>query len=179
MDTSDQATVRALRRLTVAVWALVLVVALPAAMYVVAYVPWLMSVWSGPESPHSARSGASTLLTTPHENFHEFPIEKKIAAASVVAIAKYQREDEKLKCVISEILKHSPDTAFYYKVGDEYPECSRYPRPDVSYGEGMVMFFVGNPAQSRYSTSIYENRLPGVGDMPIDLLRRKIKGDAK
>lgn len=174
MDTSDQATVRALRRLAIAVWALVLVVAVSAVVPMMAYLPWLMSMWSHSEGPGAARSSASSLLTTPHEKFHELPIEKQIAAASVIAIAKYQKDGEKLKCVVSEVLKRSPDTAFYFKVGDEFPDCSRYPRPDVSYGEGMVMFFVGNPAQMRYSTSIYENRLIGVGDMPVDLLRRKI-----
>ena len=178
MDTSDLATAKALRRLTVAVWALVLVVALTAALYVVAYVPWLMSMWSGPGSDQP-RAGGAYRSITPHERFHEYSIDEKIAASSVIVIAKHAKEGEKLKCVISEVLKHSPDTAFHYKVGDEYPECSRYPRPNVSYGDGMLMFFTGNPAQHRYSTSIFEDRLSGVGDMPVELLRRKIKGEAK
>jgi len=173
MDTSDQATVSALRRLTFAVWALVVVVAIYAAMSLAAYVPWLMSMWSS-ESPIAARSGASVRSAVRYENFHDLPIDKQVAAASVIAIARYQKEGEKLKCVVSELLKRSPDTDFYFKVGDEYPSCSRYPKSNELYGDGVLMFFVGSPAEFRYSTSFSGDRLVGLGEMPIEVLRRKI-----
>ena len=112
MDTSDQAIVRALRRLTIAVWALVLVVALFVAMYLVAYVPWLRFSWNSLESPRASQSGTSSRSLIPYERFHDLPIEKQIEAVSVIAIARYQKDGEKLKCVISEILKRSPNTAF-------------------------------------------------------------------
>ena len=174
MDTADQATIRALRRLTVAVWALVFVVSTYVVISFAAYVPWLMSMWSSSERPVSARSGASPRSMMRYENFHDLPIDKQVAAASIIAIARYQKEGEKLKCVVSEILKRAPDTEFYYKVGDEYPSCSRYPKANESYGDGMLMFFVGSPAEFRYSTTFSGDRLVGLGEMPIDLLRRKI-----
>jgi len=179
METSDQAIVRALRRVTIAVWALVLMVAVFVAMYFVAYVPWLRFSWNGPESPGASQSSASSRSFTPHERFYDLPIEKQIEAASVIAIARYQKEGEKLKCMISEILKRSPNTDFYFKVGDEYPQCSRYPKSNESYGDGQLMFFVGSPAEIRYSTSFFGDRLSGLGEMPIELLRGKIKGEAK
>ena len=114
-----------------------------------------------------------------YERFYDFPIEKQIEAASVIAIARYEKEGEKLKCVISEILKHSPNTTFYFKVGDEYPQCSRYPKANESYGDGQLMFFVGSPAEFRYSTSFFGDRLSGLGEMPIELLRGKIQSGAK
>ena len=179
MDTSDRALVRALRRLTIAVWALVLVVVLFAAMYFVAYAPWLRFSWNSLENPHPAQPSASSRSPTSYERFYDLPIEKQIEAASVIAIARYQKEGEKLKCVISEILKRSPNTDFYFKVGDEYPHCSRYPKSNESYGDGQLMFFVGSPAEFRYSTSFFGDRMSGLGEMPIELLRGKIKGEAK
>ena len=179
MDTSDPAVIRALRRLTIAVWALVVVVAVSAVGPMIAYVPWLMSMWTGPGSAPSDRSGASSRSVIPHERFHEYSVDEKIAAASVIATCKYQKDGDKLKCVIAEVLKRSPNTDFYFKVGDEYPDGSRFAKADVIYGDGQLIFFVGNPAQARYSTSIFGDRLGALGDMPIELLRRKIKGEAK
>ena len=179
MDTSDQATIKAVRRLTIAVWALVLVVGLYVAMSMIAYVPWLMSMSSVSDGSQTGRSGASSRSTLRYENFHDLPLDKQIAAASVIAIAKYQKEGEKLKCVISEILKQSPNTDFYFKVGDEYPSCSRYPKSNEMPVDGQLMFFVGSPAEFRYSTTFSGDRLIGLGEMPIDMLRRKIKGEAK
>jgi len=174
MDPADQVTIRALRRLTIAVWALVLVVGVSAVVPMIAYVPWLMSMWSHTEGPVSARSGGSSRSMMRYENFHDLPIDKQVASASVIAIARYQKDGEKLKCVVSEILKQAPDTDFFFKVGDEYPSCSRYPKSNELYGDGVLMFFVGSPAEFRYSTSFSGDRLVGLGEMPIDLLRRKI-----
>ena len=83
-----------------------------------------------------------------------------------------------MKCVVAEILKHAPQTEFNYKIGDEYDMCSRWPRPNTEYGEGVLMFFTGSPAEFRYSRSVHGGRLGG-SDMPIDLLRTKIRAQAK
>lgn len=175
MDDPDQAIVHAVRRLTIAVWALVIVVALFVLMYVVAYVPWLWVSWNTFGGPHALSSHSSSRF----ERFSDLSFDKQIEAASVIAIARYQKEGEKLKCVISEILKRSPDTDFDFKVGDEYPRCTRYPKANESFGDGVLMFFVDSPAEFRYSTSFSGDRLSGFGEMPIEVLRAKIKGDAK
>jgi hypothetical protein len=41
------------------------------------------------------------------------------------------------------------------------------------------MFFVGSPAEFRFSTSFNGDRLSGLGEMPIEMLRGKIKGGGK
>jgi hypothetical protein len=179
MDTSNQAIVKAVRRLTIAVWALVIVVAVLVAIYLVAYVPWIKLSWNNREISSESPSSSSLRSLPQYERFYDLPLDKQIDAASVIALAQYQKEGEKLKCVVSEILKRSPNTEFYFKVGDEYPQCSRYPKANESYGDGQIMFFVGSPAQFRYSTSFEGDRLTGLGDMPIALLRAKIKGEAK
>jgi hypothetical protein len=173
---AQESIVRALRRLTIAVWALTAVFAVFVGMYLVAYIPTLSITSSSPREPQPPGGAAvPSRPTVQHENFHELPLEKKIEAASVIAIAKYQKEGDRNKCIISEILRQVPDTKFYYKVGDEFRQCSHYLKPGEDRGDGQLMFFVGNPAGFRYSSSFRGERLPGLGDMPFDLLRKEIK----
>jgi hypothetical protein len=177
MDTLGQeAIVRALRRLTIAVWALTAVLAVFVGMYLLAYIPYfsVMADSSSERQPSTGPSGASK-LTERFEKFYELPPEKQIEAASVIALAKYQKDGDRMKCVISEILKKAPETKFYYKVGDEYGQCSHYMKPGEDRGDGQIMFFVGNPAQFRFSASFRGDRLTGLGDMPVDVLRKQIK----
>ena len=176
MDTSGQeAVARAVRRLTIAVWALTTVLAVLLGMYFVAYIPFLSMMGESPSEPRPT-SGPSTVskLTDRYNKFYEWPPEKQIDAASVIALAKYQKNGDRMKCIISEILKKAPETKFYYNVGDEYGQCSHYLRPGEDRGDGQIMFFVGNPAEFRFSTSLRGDRLSGLGDMPIDLLKKQI-----
>jgi hypothetical protein len=91
----------------------------------------------------------------------------------VIALATHRIEKDQVKTVIAEILKQTPGTTFYYKIGDEW-RTHQPLRPNTSYGEGQVMFFVGSPAQFRFSTSYHDGRITGLGDMPLDVLRKKI-----
>lgn len=102
------------------------------------------------------------------------PLEKQIEAASVIAIARYERDGDRNKCVLSEILKQAPGTKFHFQLGDELRQCSHHTKPNESRGDGQLMFFVGSPANFRFSTSFYGERLTGLGDMPINLLRKQI-----
>ena len=177
MDTSGQeAIVRAIRRLTIAVWALTAVLAVFVRMYLVAYIPYFSMMGDSPSEPRSSSSpSVASKLTDRYNKFFEWPPEKQIEAASVIAIAKYQKDGDRMKCVISEILKKAPDTKFYYNVGDEYGQCSHYMKPGEDRGDGQIMFFVGNPAEFRFSASFRGDRLTGLGDMPIDVLRKQLK----
>lgn len=109
-----------------------------------------------------------------YKGFYEWPIEKQVQEASVIVIARYEKENEKLKCVISEILKQTPGTTFYYKIGDEYRPCSRYLQDDVACGEGQIIFFTDSPASMRFSCSFDGNRIGGLGNMPFETLREVI-----
>jgi hypothetical protein len=113
------------------------------------------------------------------EHFHSLPLEQQVEAASVIAISRYEKDGDRLKCVISEILKQSPGTKFYYKVGDEFRQCSFYPKLNEYSIDGQIIFFIGSPAQFKYSTSLNNERVTGLGDMPIDALRTLIKSQSK
>lgn len=105
------------------------------------------------------------------EGFHDWPLQKRIDAASVVAIARFEKRGDRLKAVITEVLKKSAQTDFYYKVGDEYVEGGRQIEPNTKYGDGMIVFFVGSPARMKYAMSFHGDRVGGLGDMPLEALR--------
>lgn len=109
-----------------------------------------------------------------YDGFHDWPVEKQIEGASVIALTVWEKDETKLKCIIKEILKIEPETTFYYNLGQEYTSQSRYPKENTSYGDGEIIFFTGSPASMRYSTTYKDGRILGMGDMPIEILREKI-----
>ena len=157
-----------IKKLTIAVWFLGIMVLLNISItiYTIFYL-------------HIIPKKASTYITSsdkpiigkayqdPYMNFGDWDIDRKVKEASVILLTKWEESDEKLKCIITEILKMKPETVFYYKVGQEFSTHSIYPRENTSYGEGMVMFLTGSPASMRYSTTLMQGRIRGFGDMPL------------
>jgi predicted secreted protein len=108
--------------------------------------------------------------------FHELPVDQQIETASVIALVHFEpSSDGKMRAVVSEILKKDPAVTFRYAVGDEYDPSSYYPRPSTNYGDGEIVFFVGSPPSMRLSMSYSGDRIRGLGDMPIALLREKAR----
>lgn len=165
-----------IRKLTIAVWILCILTTINICLSLFG------AFFSGAVTKHtrdSLRNDAFPSSTATYEDqykdFHEWTLEQQIQKASVIAIARYEKENGRLKCVISEILKQAPGTRFYYKVGTEYRPGSLYPRKDTVYGDGQVIFFTGSPASMRYSCSFEGDRIGGLGDMPIEMLREAIR----
>ena len=114
------------------------------------------------------------------KNFHELTIEEKIQKASVIALAKYEKaEDGKMKAIITEFLKKNVNTEIYYKISDEFSDMSYYPKEKESHGDGLVIFFVGNPAKNVSGMSYYGDRITGLSDIPIKLFREKCEAATK
>ncbi len=112
----------------------------------------------------------------PGPQFHDLPIEKQIAMASVIALARFEPAvDGKMKAVFREFLKEVPDTTIYYSIGDEYPSASYYPSEGKVHGDGVVVFFVGSPADMRMSMTYTGDRIHSLGDIPLELFRKKCK----
>ncbi len=106
--------------------------------------------------------------------FHELSLEEQIKTASVIAIAKYEKStDGKMKAIIKEILKKEPGTTVYYEIGDEFPGSSYYPKENTMYGDGVVIFFTGSPASMRMSMTYSGDRIHSLGDIPIELFKKK------
>lgn len=175
METPERdSSVRALRGLTIAVWALTAVMAVFVTLYLVAYIPSFTFSSVNLTRSTVAESERPLGSFTRYPDFHAMPLEKQIEAASVIAIARYERESERNKCVLSEILKQAPGTEFHFKLGDELRHCSHNVKPSESRGDGQLMFFVGSPADLRFSRTFFGERLAGSGNMPISLLRKQI-----
>lgn len=112
----------------------------------------------------------------PGLQFHALPIEKQIELASVIALARFEpAADGKMKAVFTEFLKKAPDTTIYYSIGDEYPSASFYPSDAKRFGDGVVVFFVGSPAEMRMSMTYTGDRIHSLGDIPLELFRKKCK----
>lgn len=118
----------------------------------------------------------SQLPKEPAVQFHELDLEEQIKEASVIALAKYEPSpDGKMKAIIKEFLKKDSDVTIYYNVGDEYQSSSYYSKDNTVYGDGLIIFFTGSPATMKRSMSYSGDRIRGLGDLPIELLREKCK----
>jgi hypothetical protein len=170
----DDTSTRAIRRLTFAVWALVLILIVNMSLQLITgFLPVMFArrLFDESHSPTSLRNYPSV---DPMADFYEWPLEKQVANASVIVLTKFERDGPRIKSIISEILKLAPGTTFNYHVGDEYARGSRYVRENTSYGDGEIIFFTDSPATMRYSSTYQGGRLLGLGDLPIDVLRQKI-----
>jgi hypothetical protein len=114
-------------------------------------------------------------LSIARSEFDRLPPEQRVQSASVIALAKWQRSGSTLRCVISEILKQRPDTVFYYKVGDEFRAGNQRATENADFGDGEVLFFTGSPARLELATAYRDDRITGLGDMPISTLREIIR----
>ena len=124
----------------------------------------------------SSGSNRPEVLGKLGEQFHELSLEEQIQLASFIAIAKYEKSpDGKMKAIMAEFLKKQPGTTIYYDLGDEYPGASYYPKENTMYGDGVVIFFTGSPATMKMSMSYSGDRIHGLGDIPIELLKKKCK----
>ena len=114
-------------------------------------------------------------LSIARSEFDRLSPEERVHAASVIALAKWQRSGSTLRCVISEILKQTPDTKFYYKVGDEFSRGNQHTAENADFGDGEILFFTGSPARLEETVAYRHDRITGLGDMPISVLREIIR----
>jgi hypothetical protein len=174
-DSELSSLVRSVRRLTIAVWCLV------AGLLVSYIVPWatyfLRSTWTSDRTtavgPQPGPSAPAPVYEFDND-FHARPPEEMIKRASMIVLTEIRREQGKHRQIISEIVKRAPDVRFYYKVGDDFSMLSHMPVSDCRdcEGQGAVVFLLGNPAQMASSYSYRDGRIDGMGDMPLEELRR-------
>ena len=109
-----------------------------------------------------------------HPNFNELTLEEQIKAASVIALIRYEpASGGKIKAVIREFLKKDSGVELHYNIGDEYAPASYYAGGGSDRGDGVIVFFVGSPAEMRMSTTYAGDRIRGLGDIPLELFKDK------
>ncbi len=176
---SEEKTAKAVRGLTIAVWALTVVMVISLVFpYVWTYVAFSEQTVAVEPAP---RESAPKVLKAPlkpyedeYEDFYDWPIEKQISTASAIILTRNTDDGERIVSTVEEVLMVKPGTTLYYQVGDEYKNGTHYKREGYSYGEGEIVFMTGSPARMRYSTSYSDGRCGGLGDMPIEKLRELI-----
>lgn len=68
-----------------------------------------------------------------------------------------------------------PGKSLQNDIGDEYSSGSYYPKENVSRGDALLLFFKSSPFPGTSSMAIYHDRIAGLGDMPMELFRKKVK----
>ena len=180
-EPASEPIVRALRALTIAVWVLCGLVFVQLAFYGASYWSswrWMRNsgrVTSATTSTTSSEPSAAGMRTDSGAGFHDLPAEQKVARASAILLISYQKDGDRYKAVVAEVLKLDPGVELHYNVGDEMVMYSYYPSDDSSRGEGQVVFMLGSPAEMRSSYSFDHGRIGGMGDMPIGKLREMVK----
>ncbi len=133
---------------------------------------WRSQVTSSRTQSAAARAGAPQYPSEAEFNsFNTLPLEQKVEHASVIVITRFQRQGNSLKAIITDIPKQRPGTSFYYSVGQEFTEVSAYQEAGTEYGDGTIIFLVGNPAQMVESYSYSKDRIGGLGSMPLQTFR--------
>ena len=172
-EPENSLTISSLRKLTRLVWILVVLLILNLLATIILglspslFVQRLNNQLSNHAFPPSE---------DPMNDFHAWPFEKQVQASSLIIRTEYEKSDQRIKCIIKEIIKQNPGTKFYYKIGDEYTDLGRLPEKDTSYGDGQIAFFVGSPAEMRVAVPYSKGRLTSKGGMSLDDLRQLSKG---
>jgi hypothetical protein len=175
LEAQVAALVRSVRRQTVALWLLVVVLVLAHG------VPWLtylfhspgVSDFAGVEWSEDEIAGIEGEV--PYDNeFHARPIEDKVERATAILRTRLDTSGERHREVVEEIIKQKPGIRLYYKVGDEFERLSHLATPGCEgcESDGRVVFMLGNPANMVYSATYRGNRVGILGDMPFEELRR-------
>ena len=176
LDADFGSLVRSVRRLTIAVWVLVVFV---IVSYAAAWVPFLWSFSTPGRHGNSIADVSASLTPSSYpsdfdNDFHVRPPEEQVRRATVILVTRIQREPGKHREVIHEIVKRAPNVRFYYKVGDEFARISHAPAAECNdcQGDGQVALLIGNPAQMAVSYSYENDRIAGMGGMSLAQLRQ-------
>ena len=132
-----------------------------------------------PAAVESVSPSQALQIEQAERDFSDLSIEERIAKSSVIFAARFEgAEDGRLRAVVSEILKKDEGVASPVGVGDEYPRASIYPQEGVDYGTGVVVFLTGSNASFTSSVSVRSDLVFGLGNMPLELLRKKCSSGA-
>lgn len=172
-----------LRRLTLAVWIIAIVLLIQFVLTLYAY-------WSPGDNLAYERMVATEIesgrqlaearaLDERDPRSLEQSLEQRLAQARLAIVVEYESEpDGRQRAVIRQFLRQSPDLPTPYKVGDEYPGASYFPRAGQHRGDGAVLVLdLAAPHRMNSSVSIHGGRIPALGDITIEQLRERLSSD--
>lgn len=112
-------------------------------------------------------------------SFADWPLEKQLANATVVARADRRLVNGVQQAVISEVLKVKPGTEFKYKIGDHFAPADQRAQRDTEYGEGVLLMFTGQHATLQFMVAIYDGQLATGNEVSLADIRKLLESTAK
>lgn len=108
------------------------------------------------------------------KDFDKLTVDDKIKNSTAILLTEYMIDDEGnyINSVV-EILKQESGVELYYQIGDKYETYGNYEIDDEYRPKGYIVFMGGNPATMRFSVSYSGDRISGLSDIPLALLRNK------
>ena len=128
---------------------------------------------SGPNLAHTVYCTA-TLCATARVLLWHTQESEKLKRSSLILVTENRRDGDKMRAYIKDIPKRTPNTTFYFKVGDEYGPLSTNIREDTRYGDGALVLLHGSPATMKESYSIYGGSIAGLDEMPLAMVYKLI-----
>lgn len=109
------------------------------------------------------------------EPWNSFTAEEKIQNSSALMVLRFNQEYEGLmSAYVSEIHTKGPSVLVNSKVGDLRKKDDYYAREHTTINrDGVVVFLTGNQAKERSQLYLYNNRLAGTTDMPLNIVIKK------
>lgn len=111
-------------------------------------------------------------------DFDKLSLDEKIEKSTAIIVTKIEKNDTgKYQSRVSEVLKKQENVELYYEAGDiyknEHPYFDEYESLNRTVPEGFIVFMSENPARMRYSASYSGERVGGLGNISLALLRQK------
>lgn len=109
--------------------------------------------------------------------WNDLTIEEKIKKTSAVAIVRFRKEADELNAAyVEDIVRRDPNSKFGIKPGDRLESSDFYSQGGIARDRnGVVIFYVRNPGVEIGQSYLYDDRMVGEGDMPLELFIRKFK----
>jgi len=88
-------------------------------------------------------------------------------------------EDSLKKAYVEKILTKENSIKLPLEVGDRVEKEDYYPSAGSSSRNGVLLIFTGMPTRKIESAYMYEDKLIGHGDMPLENLMKKFTEESK
>lgn len=99
-------------------------------------------------------------------------LEEKVRQSSAIVFATVIVENGTATATATDVIVRTTGTEVYYRTGQEVPFMSSNFSSSTDWEGGAVALLVGSPATMKESYSIRDGFIPGLGDMPVEELKR-------
>ena len=144
----------------------------------VALVLWVLPHFHDPFGG-ALRGSTSTPVVSSEERgkWNALSLEEKIEKSTAVAIVRFKDEEDALKAAYVEaVVKRDPSVELTISPGDRLEKADFYSQGGNNRDrDGVIVFYVRNPAVEIAQSYLYDDRLIADGDMPLHVFMKKYK----